>query len=157
MKSLSSSANGGHSTTSRREEKKKKKKNKERRHKKDKDKNKNKENKGSQDSSSPSITDAAKSHSITTAQTGTATATDAGPSNTLRFTGRLSPLPGKASNVFSQFATRSPHRSLSRAEEDLNHRITNFDPIQESTQHDRCITAIRMSSDCSHPFIGKGA
>jgi hypothetical protein len=55
----------------------------------------------------------------------------------------------------ARYAVRSPFQSLGREEEDLNMRITNFDPVEENTYHTRCITAIRMSSDMTHPFIGE--
>jgi WD40 repeat protein len=52
-----------------------------------------------------------------------------------------------------QYAYRAPFKSLEQEAEDRTCRITNFEPVQEITQHTRCITAIRMSSDCTHPFI----
>lgn len=51
------------------------------------------------------------------------------------------------------YALHASYKSLEAAEEESNSRISNLDPVKEMTHHSRCITAIRMSSDSSNPFI----
>ena len=53
----------------------------------------------------------------------------------------------------TQYAVRSS--SQTQEEEERCQRITNFNPTQEISLHQRCITAVRLSTDFNDPYIGE--
>ena len=56
----------------------------------------------------------------------------------------------------TRYAVRSPFQSLPQEDEEkLYNDIMNFDPDREFSHHERCVTAIRLSSDMTDPFVGK--